>query len=348
MSPLVQGGEEVLLHLAEHAPVAADRAGGAGVALACGLAPLRTSRTLTIGSSTMVPMLSRYCWATCGLAMRNLPSGGLLAVWRSAHRRGARSRRSRRNRRRARTAPIRGRDRARRCGLRRRARPDRTASCTAMPRTCWARTSRPPETGSSLSCAPCSTASSAASHSSTSKRLDGTNSALRRLVEPVVGAADALQHAATRPWARRSGPRDRRRPSRCRDRGSRCRPRRAACPATIAASTRAALLDGERAVMHGDRQVVVVGLPQRLEQHLGLAARVDEEQRRLVLLDDLVELGDGVGRRVAGPGDVAPRSRGSRGRAWRRRAGSQQPRLGVRAAARRSSRAADRAAPPWR
>ena len=30
----------------------------------------RTSRTLIIVSSTMVPMLSRYCWATRGLVMR--------------------------------------------------------------------------------------------------------------------------------------------------------------------------------------------------------------------------------------------------------------------------------------
>ncbi len=45
----------------------------------------------------------------------------------------------------------------------------------------------------------------------------------------------------------------------------------------------APLADVERAVMQRDRQVVLVDPPELLEQHLGLAARVDEQQRRPVL-----------------------------------------------------------------
>ncbi len=52
----------------------------------------------------------------------------------------------------------------------------------------------------------------------------------------------------------------------------------------------AALLDVERAVMQRDGEVVVVDAPQRLEDHFGLHAGVDEHQRRLVLLDQLVDL----------------------------------------------------------
>ena len=64
----------------------------------------------------------------------------------------------------------------------------------------------------------------------------------------------------------------------------------------------AALADVERAVMQRDRQAVLVDAPQLLEQHLGLAARVDEKQRRAVPLDRLVDLGNGVAGGVAGPG----------------------------------------------
>ena len=44
----------------------------------------------------------------------------------------------------------------------------------------------------------------------------------------------------------------------------------------------AALRDVERAVMQRDGEAVVVHAPQILEQHLGLAAGVDEHQRGLV------------------------------------------------------------------
>ena len=65
----------------------------------------------------------------------------------------------------------------------------------------------------------------------------------------------------------------------------------------------APLFHRQRAVMHGDGQHVLIGRPQLLEQHFGLAARVDEQERRLVLLDGAVEVGDGVKRGVPGPGD---------------------------------------------
>jgi uncharacterized membrane protein YcaP (DUF421 family) len=37
------------------------------------------------------------------------------------------------------------------------------------------------------------------------------------------------------------------------------------------------LPDIERAVVEGDGQIIVVVAPQRMEQHLGLRARVDED-----------------------------------------------------------------------
>ena len=46
----------------------------------------------------------------------------------------------------------------------------------------------------------------------------------------------------------------------------------------------AALRDIERAVMQRDGKIVVVDAPQLLEQEFRLAARVDEDQRRLVRL----------------------------------------------------------------
>ena len=130
----------------------------------------------------------------------------------------------------------RGRDRARRGGPRRGARPDRTAR--RRPRRGRAAPARRGRraTGSSLSCALRSTASSAASHSSTSKRLEGTKIALDGSSSGDWSGRCAAA-CGSRPWARRPAPRDRHRPSRCRGRASRCRPPPAACPPTIAAST---------------------------------------------------------------------------------------------------------------
>ena len=80
----------------------------------------------------------------------------------------------------------------------------------------------------------------------------------------------------------------------------------------------APLADIERAVMQRDRQIVVVDAPEFLEQQLGLAAGVDEEQRGLVALDRVVDVRHGVARRMAGPGHVLARSPGWRYPAWRR------------------------------
>ena len=63
----------------------------------------------------------------------------------------------------------------------------------------------------------------------------------------------------------------------------------------------AALLDGERAVMQADRQVLLVDAPQPVEHQLGLGARVHEHDRGLVLADDVVDLGHRVMAHVAAP-----------------------------------------------
>ena len=63
----------------------------------------------------------------------------------------------------------------------------------------------------------------------------------------------------------------------------------------------AALRDVERAVMQRNRQPIVVHAPQILEQHLGLAAGVDEHQRGLVALDQVVDFAERVARGMAGP-----------------------------------------------
>ena len=68
----------------------------------------------------------------------------------------------------------------------------------------------------------------------------------------------------------------------------------------------AALGNVERAVMQRDRKPVVVHAPQVLEQHLGLAAGVDEHQRGLVGLDQLIDLAERVARGVTGPGQPLP------------------------------------------
>ncbi len=127
--------------------------------------------------------------------------------------------------------------------------------------------------------------------------------AARRLVEPVIGAADALKQ--TRRALRRAdiddeidvAPVD----AEIERRGADHR-------AQLARGHRildlAPLRHVERAVMQRDGEVVLVDVPQRVEDHLGLAAGVDEDQRHLVLLDQLVDLREGVARRMAGPGQV--------------------------------------------
>ena len=118
--------------------------------------------------------------------------------------------------------------------------------------------------------------------------------AARRLVEPVVGAADALQQA--RGALRRAdiddeidvAPVDAEIERGGADHGA--QPARGHRVLDLAA-----LRHVERAVMQRDREVVVVDAPQLLEDHLGLAAGVDEHQRRLVLLDQLVDLAEARG-----------------------------------------------------
>ena len=63
----------------------------------------------------------------------------------------------------------------------------------------------------------------------------------------------------------------------------------------------AALRDIQRAVMQGDGEAVIVHAPQILKQHLGLTSRVDEHQRGLVALDQLIDLAQRVARAVSGP-----------------------------------------------
>ena len=63
----------------------------------------------------------------------------------------------------------------------------------------------------------------------------------------------------------------------------------------------AALRDIERAVMQCDGEAVVVDAPQILEQHLGLAAGVDEHQRGPIAPDEIVDLAERVARRMPRP-----------------------------------------------
>ena len=104
---------------------------------------------------------------------------------------------------------------------------------------------------------------------------------LRRLVEPVIGAADALGQprralrradiddeidiAPVDAEIERGGADHRLQP-----------------PGRHRRLDLAALRGVERAVMQRDRKAVVVDAPQLLEQHLGLAAGVDEHQRGAV------------------------------------------------------------------
>ena len=126
---------------------------------------------------------------------------------------------------------------------------------------------------------------------------------LRRLVEPVIGAADALGQPA-RAFRRADvddeidvAPVDAEIERRGRD-------HRAQLARRHRRLDLAPLADVERAVMQRDRQVIVVDLPQLLEQQLGLAARVDEHQRQPVPLDRLVDLGHRIARRMPRPGQL--------------------------------------------
>ena len=119
---------------------------------------------------------------------------------------------------------------------------------------------------------------------------------LRRLVEAVVGAADPLRQPARA--LRRAdiddevdvAPVDAEVERRGADDGAElsCRHRRLDL---------APLGGVERAVMEGDRVALAVDPPQLLEDQLGLAADIDEEERHAVCADRGVDVGDGVARR---------------------------------------------------
>ena len=65
-----------------------------------------------------------------------------------------------------------------------------------------------------------------------------------------------------------------------------------------------ALLDGKAAMMLPDRQIVVVEAPQLVKREFGLGPRIDEDQRRAVRLDHVVDIRQGMQRHMAGPGQV--------------------------------------------
>ena len=133
--------------------------------------------------------------------------------------------------------------------------------------------------------------------------VGGDQQRLARLVQPVVGTADALQHARRALWGADLydeidiAPVDAEVERRGADHGAQCSRDHGAFDLT-------ALFDRERAVMQRDRQPIVVDRPEPVEQHLGLAAGVDEQQRGAVLLDDLVKRRHGVGGGMSGPGDA--------------------------------------------
>ena len=69
----------------------------------------------------------------------------------------------------------------------------------------------------------------------------------------------------------------------------------------------AALLRRQRAVMQRDGKIVVVDAPQILEGALGLAARVDEDQRGLGRADRRHHIRHGVARQMPRPGHIGVR-----------------------------------------
>jgi len=60
-------------------------------------------------------------------------------------------------------------------------------------------------------------------------------------------------------------------------------------------------------MMQRDRQPVIVHPPQVLKQHFSLAAGVDEDERGLVALDEIVDFAERVARGMPGPGQPLPR-----------------------------------------
>ena len=129
---------------------------------------------------------------------------------------------------------------------------------------------------------------------------------LARLIEPVIGAADALAKPACA--FRRAdiddeidvAPVDAEIERRGADHGAELARHHGRLDF-------APLADIEGAVMQRDGEIVVVVTPQLVEQHLGLRARVDEHQSHVVRLDRRVHLGQRVARRMSRPGKVGVR-----------------------------------------
>ena len=157
-----------------------------------------------------------------------------------------------------------------------------------------------------VSCAFSATASIATRHSSTSNRFAGTRmprdgSSSRWLARPMRWIRRVAPLGAPTLMTRSMSPQSTPRSSEEVHTTARRRPLR------HRGLDLAALRHVERAVMQRDREVVVVHAPQLVEDHLGLAARVDEHERGAVLADQAVDVGEGVARRMAGPGQVLAR-----------------------------------------
>ncbi len=134
----------------------------------------------------------------------------------------------------------------------------------------------------------------------------GDKQRLARLVESVIGPADALGEPA-RTLGRADiddeidiAPVDAEIERRGRDHGAEppLHHRRLDLPP---------LAHVERTVMERDRKVIVVVAPQLMEQHLGLRARIDEDEREPMRLDRLVDLGERIAGRMPGPGKLGVR-----------------------------------------
>ena len=130
--------------------------------------------------------------------------------------------------------------------------------------------------------------------------IGGNEHGARGLVEPVVGAADPL-HQARGTLGRADiddeidvAPIDTEI-----ERGGADHAAQLSCRHRVL--DLAALGDVERAVMQRDGEAVVVHAPEILEQHFGLAAGVDENQRGLVALDQVIHFTERMARGVAGP-----------------------------------------------
>ncbi len=152
-----------------------------------------------------------------------------------------------------------------------------------------------------------------------------------RLVEPVIGAADAL-HQPRRAFRRTDiddqidvAPIDAEIERRGADHGAQFTGGHGVLDA-------AALRHVERPVVQGDGEIVVVHPPQFLEHEFGLAAGIDEDQRGLVALDEIVDFAERVARRMSGPGQMR---RGIEHGDLRLRAGLRHHQIGARLAGQR-------------